>query len=114
TFKITGLGTPTDGTDAATKAYADGIGVPSGAVMAFDLSDCPSGWSEYTPARGRFIRGIDNGAGNDPDGTRTAGATQDDAFQDHIHTLEIYSGTPISGGNWQLATGAITTSNSAN
>lgn len=32
---------------------------PSGAVSAFNLVACPSGWSNYTPAEGRFIAGID-------------------------------------------------------
>lgn len=59
--------------------------VPSHAVMAFNLTSCPSGWSEYTPARGRFLRGIDNGAGNDPDGTRAPGAVQADMFKSHTH-----------------------------
>ena len=28
---------------------------PSGAVLPFDLAACPSGWSEFVPARGRAI-----------------------------------------------------------
>jgi len=32
-------------------------GVPSGAVMFFDLAACPAGWSEMTSARGRYIAG---------------------------------------------------------
>lgn len=56
-----------------------GGGVPSGAVIAFNLSSCPSGWSEYAPAYGRFIRGIDkSGTGIDPDGVRAPGSTQAD------------------------------------
>ncbi len=35
-----------------------GGSVPTGAVMAFDLTSCPSGWSEYTALRGRFVRGV--------------------------------------------------------
>ncbi len=67
---------------------AVGSGVPSGAVMAFNLSSCPSGWSEYTPAYGRFIRGIDkSGTSIDPDGQRAPGSTQADAFQGHHHSL---------------------------
>ncbi len=61
--------------------------IPTGAIMAFDLATCPSGWSEYTAARGRFLRGIDNGAGNDPDGTRAPGTTQADAFKSHSHGI---------------------------
>ena len=29
--------------------------VPSGAVMSFNLASCPTGWSEYTAARGRAV-----------------------------------------------------------
>jgi hypothetical protein len=59
--------------------------VPPGAIMAFSGTTCPTNWTEYLPARGRFLRGIDNGAGNDPDGTRMPGAVQADAFQGHRH-----------------------------
>jgi hypothetical protein len=54
--------------------------------MAFDLTTCPAGWVEYTAARGRFLRGIDNGAGNDPDGTRAPGNAQLDELKNHTHT----------------------------
>jgi len=64
---------------------SSGASIPAGAIMAFDLIACPSGWSEYTQARGRFLRGIDNGAGNDPSGTRAPGTIQQDAFQGHKH-----------------------------
>ena len=70
---------------------------PSGAIMAFDLAACPTGWSEYTPARGRFLRGIDNGAGNDPSGTRVAGNTQDDLLKSHGHVIS--NGTTTLGYN---------------
>ncbi len=55
-----------------------GVGIPAGTISAFASTTCPTGWSEYTPARGRFLRGIDNGAGNDPDGTRAPGSIQQD------------------------------------
>lgn len=32
-------------------------GVPAGAVLAFALSSCPTGWSQYTAASGRSIVG---------------------------------------------------------
>src|SRR3954452_5931281 len=35
---------------------ADSI-APAGAVMFFDLAQCPGGWSDYTKARGRYIVG---------------------------------------------------------
>lgn len=71
----------TDGNDAGASM--------TGAVMAFNATTCPTGWTEYLPARGRFLRGIDNGAGNDPDGTRAPGAGQDDALQNITGTLNV-------------------------
>lgn len=73
-------------------------GVPSGAVMAFDLASCPTGWSEYTAARGRFPRGIDPTGTNDPDGVRTAGSVQTDAFQGHNHMSQWSNTVQVSGG----------------
>lgn len=67
-----------------------GIGVPTGTIAAFAAASCPSGWSEYTPARGRFLRGIDIlAAGIDPDGTRAAGNIQGDSFQGHWHQAYV-------------------------
>jgi hypothetical protein len=66
----------------------------------FASASCPSGWSEYTAARGRFLRGIDNGAGLDPDGTRTAGGTQADMVGPHTHAFPYPSGT--FGGQYGL------------
>ncbi len=40
-----------------------GSGVPSGAVLAFDLADCPAGWEPYTAGAGRVIVGSGEGAG---------------------------------------------------
>jgi hypothetical protein len=62
-------------------------GVPTGAIAAFASASCPSGWTEYTAARGRFLRGIDNGAGNDPSGTRTPGNVQTDDLKSHSHSI---------------------------
>ena len=63
------------------------VDIPAGAVVAFNLTSCPSGWSEYTPARGRFIRGIDSsGSKNvDPSGKRSPGNVQNDTFGRHSH-----------------------------
>ncbi|MDH1271215.1 hypothetical protein N5C81_26795 [Rhizobium pusense] len=77
--------TPLRVLQAITKALSTTSTVPAGAIMAFDLTSCPTGWTEYTPARGRFLRGIDNGAGNDPQGTRAPGNVQSDANRSHSH-----------------------------
>jgi hypothetical protein len=81
-----------------------GGGVPSGAVMAFNLSSCPSGWSEYTPARGRFLRGIDTTGSTsiDPSGYRSPGHVQGEAFASHTHNIPSssigYGAGPSVGG----------------
>ena len=65
-----------DGTTQTTAA------MPAGAVIAFNLPACPAGWSEYTPAYGRFIRGIDkSGSKIDPDGQRKPESYQEDAIR---------------------------------
>jgi len=98
--KITNVANPTAAQDAATKAYVDSNGgVPAGAVMAFDLASCPTGWSEYTPARGRFLRGIDSTGTVDPDGVRAVGSTQEDEFKKHSH------GMPQGDKNWDSGSG---------
>jgi hypothetical protein len=66
-----------------------GVGIPAGTISAFASTSCPTGWSEYTAARGRFLRGIDNAAGNDPDGTRAPGDVQADMFKSHSHPTWI-------------------------
>lgn len=76
------------------------IAAPEGAVIAFNLTECPKGWTpadgnDGTPdLRGRFVRGRDDAgtgaAGRDPEGVRAPGDDQDDAFQGHAHS-------PLSG-----------------
>ena len=98
--KITNLANPTAAQDAATKAYVDANtgGIPTGAIMAFDLASCPTGWSEYTAARGRFLRGIDSTGAVDPDGVRTAGSTQNDALKSHKHASVVEKDTGLFVG----------------
>jgi hypothetical protein len=50
--QLTGGGPGAPGQDATA---------PAGAVMFFDLADCPAGWSEFTEARGRYVVGLPEG-----------------------------------------------------
>lgn len=84
-----------------------GNGVPVGAIMPYMGINPPAGWllcngqsiatgEEFSALRamigdtvpdlrGEFLRGLDAGRGIDPDGSRSLGSVQTDAFQDHKH-----------------------------
>jgi hypothetical protein len=110
---------------AGTYPVALGLGgtsagnIPVGTITAFASTTCPSGWTEYTAARGRFLRGIDNGAGIDPSGTRVPGNLQADAFQGHTfgpqgatgYAMLLASGSGDFGstGTWILENVTATT-----
>jgi len=59
--------------------------VPVWFVGSFNLTSCPNWWTEYTPARWRFIRWIDSTWTNDD--VRIAWDIQEDAFQWHWHLV---------------------------
>jgi hypothetical protein len=98
-----------NGVDWVSATGGGGVGVPTGTIAAFESTSCPAGWVEYTPARGRFLRGIDNGAGNDPSGTRVPGNAQTDALQNI--TGSIYNTYAATGRYGQ--TGAFVNSSVA-
>jgi hypothetical protein len=83
----------------AWQSFAGSSSIPTGAIMAFDLTTCPSGWSEYTQARGRFLRGIDNGAGVDPAGTRAPGSIQAEDWRGFWMHNTVQNGTGYSHNN---------------
>ncbi|MDD2690053.1 MAG: hypothetical protein PHT41_07900 [Candidatus Omnitrophica bacterium] len=53
---------PPGGLTICTSSGWQQLGIPSGAVMSFNLRSCPAGWSELTSARGRYIVGAQGGA----------------------------------------------------
>ncbi len=74
----------------------------TGGVLAFTAQECPNGWSEYAPAYGRFIRGIDNsGTGIDPDGKRPAGNLQAEQLKAHSHAANMEVGAEPTSGRAQ-------------
>lgn len=67
------------------------ITVPTGAIMAFNLNTCPTGWAKAngtagTPdLRGEFIRGLDDGRGINPG--RILASNETGSIQSHQHTV---------------------------
>lgn len=107
-----------DGTDwhAMLGNGGGGASVPKGAVMAFNLSACPSGWSAFTAAQGRFLRGVDPSGTIDPGGVRAVGSLQADEFKTHTHADNSFGNVSPNqwwinsggayGGNYATTTGA--------
>lgn len=89
-----------DGTTQATAA------VLTGAVIAFNLTACPAGWTDYAPAYGRFIRGVDkSGQRVDADGQRTPGNTQEDAIRNITGELNGVAGEANRAWPWGFRPG---------
>ena len=98
---------------------------PAGAVMAFNLASCPTGWVAAdgdggTPdLRGQFIRGLNNfGTGaridgnQDPGGARALGNLQQDEFESHNHQVSatyISTGSRSAPGGAQMANADLAT-----
>lgn len=79
--------------------FSVGQNIPAGAIMAFSAATCPSGWNEYTPAYGRFLRGIDkSGSSIDPAGLRAAGNIQDQDWKGFSMTNTGQNTTAYSHG----------------
>ena len=68
-----------------------GGSVPSGAVMFFNISSCPSGWTELTSARGRVIEGLPSGgtlAGTKGTALTNLGARSITDVPSHNHSVD--------------------------
>lgn len=91
--------TITDLKNQLSQEISSRIIVPKNAVMAFELSSCPTGWSAYAPAFGRFVRGIDIPGTTDPQGTRAPGNLQEDSLQQHSHDMESAKSAAHSPGS---------------
>jgi hypothetical protein len=73
------------------------IQMPIGTVVAFSTNECPDGWSNYAPAYGRFIRGIDKEGRTDPAGIRLPETLQSDSLKGHSHDGVITTSIGNSG-----------------
>ncbi len=50
--------------NGASSASSTPVVLPAGAVIPFDLAACPTGWTAFTSARGKFLVGSGTGNGN--------------------------------------------------
>ena len=96
-----GIGTSTPssnldvvGTVKATAFQGDGSqltnlppSVPSGAVMFFNGAACPSGWTELTAARGRYLVGLPSGGALAATAGTALSNLENRAVGQHTHTI---------------------------
>jgi hypothetical protein len=82
---------------ACTPPPSGSDGIPSGAVMTFNLTSCPPGWSELTDARGRALVGL-------PDPGSLAGT-----FGTALGDLQPRNVTEVSSHAHQIAPPAAAT-----
>jgi len=75
--------------EAALDAHTEfRLAVPTGAVMAFDLPQCPPGWGDFAPLAGRVVVGAGSGNRDQADKLLTA-RTLDDFGGEETHVLTI-------------------------
>ncbi|MCG8033807.1 MAG: hypothetical protein JAZ03_16760 [Candidatus Thiodiazotropha taylori] len=85
--------------------------VPPDSVVAFNLKECPNGWSEYNEAKGRVIIGAGKGNGlqerrfNSAGGSETHVLTVDE-MPSHTHQLPTYDANPNNGSH-EIGTGSF-------
>jgi hypothetical protein len=88
-------GTITDNIGSSSGIVAAAGGVPSG-LIAYVTGSCPTGWSEYTAARGRYVVGTPSGGtGEGTQGTALSNQEDRDVGQ-HTHT---FSGSALGTHN---------------
>ena len=94
-----GAGKVLTATDNSGNATWQEVGVPSGAVMFFNLPACPTGWSDLAAAQGRYIVGQLPG-GNLGATVGSALSNQENrATGAHTHTVNPPSTSTSTNGN---------------
>ncbi|MFO0718554.1 MAG: hypothetical protein U0522_00785 [Candidatus Paceibacterota bacterium] len=80
------------------------INAPSGAVMSFNLSSCPSGWSPFTDGAGRVILGVGNsntGSGSTASTNHTLGQKGgQEAIVQTLEQMASHNHTINNNGNY--------------
>jgi hypothetical protein len=86
------------------------IAVPKGAVMAFNLAECPNGWSPLVAASGRVIVGAGKAEGLSERKLAEEGGEEKhvltvDEMPSHNHTNGVYQYLLTANGQWTARIG---------
>ena len=60
---------------------------PSGTILFFHLASCPVNWTLQSAYNSLFVRGLDQGRGQDPG--NTLGAVEAQLMHDHSHSTSV-------------------------
>jgi hypothetical protein len=80
--------------------------VPAGAVMFFNLNACPSGWTELTAARGRYVVGLNAGGSLANTVGSALNNVENRPVGQHGHVVDRTDYTPV-GSKIRAATGSV-------
>lgn len=84
--RLGNAGTPSAGTFLrGDNRWESPAGVPAGAVIFVTTPTCPTGWSEYTAARGRYLVGLVAGGASGATTGEALGAGENRAVGGHSH-----------------------------
>ena len=87
--------------DYALQSEVATTGVPAGAVMHFNLAACPTGWTELTTGRGRYLVGLPSGGALGQTVGAALSNVEDRPAGQHRHWATVYNtpgGATPNGG----------------
>lgn len=85
-----------------------GPGIPTGAVMHFNLATCPTGWTELTVARGRYLVALPSGGtlGLTAGSALSNGEDRPTGQHRHFGTVNLFRSDTQGGGRIVYGSGA--------
>lgn len=87
------------------KVVLGDAGVPAGAVMAFDLSTCPTGWTAFTAAANRNVVGVGTSYTLGQTGGEASHTLTVAEMPSHAHNIVFNKHFAADGGNGDFGPG---------